>query len=360
MFDKKNPQFMVKKCLKPAFNELIEMASTSRRRRNLCLKCEKTGILSCHGCKNDFCYLHVNEHRDELNEDMEHIVLKRDQLQEIIAEQKTKPDCHPLIERINQWEIQSIMKIRQSAHEIRRNLLNMLDIQRNQVSETLFHLTEELNQARKENDYVETDLKEWMRKFKQLKKDLFAAHLIRFTEAEHQTTLVSKISIDHTTYECFDNITGDIEVSENGKIVEHGPTNTIAIARGRGDYASNQHRLHFQLTHLSRNDGFYFGIVSKNVSNQSILRAIPTNRYLRRTSRNEDKHGFVYFNKIDFDMKIHHTLELLIDCDEQKVYLKDREQCQNEQEMFVDVNQCPFPWQFFVCLLHPADRVVFR
>lgn len=309
----------------------------------------------------NFCSIHVNEHREELNGEMEEIILKRDRLHEMVTEQNMRPDCHPLIERINEWESQSIIKIRQSADETRQNLLNILHVHRKRAIEILLHLTEEISSSRKENDYVEIDLKQWTKKLKQLKKDLLATQIIRFPESDEKTTLISKILIDHTTYEYFENLTGDIERLENGKIIKHGPTNSIGIARGRNEYSSKQHRFHFQVTHRSSNSGCYFGIVSKPISNQSLLRALPSNRHLRRTNRlintptflhrNEEKHGFVYFHKIDSDMN--YIVELIIDCDRQKVYLND----QNEQEIVVNINQCPFPWQLFVGLLHPADRV---
>ena len=184
---RKNPHFTVKKDIRESLSHLI-MSSTSRR-RILCDKCEKNGILSCHGCKKDFCSIHVNEHREELNGEMEEIILKRDRLHEMVTEQNARPDCHPLIERINEWEKQSIIKIRQSADETRQTLLNILHVHRHRAIETLMHLTEEISSGRKENDYVETDLKQWTKKLKQLKKDLLATQIIRFPENDEKTTL---------------------------------------------------------------------------------------------------------------------------------------------------------------------------
>jgi hypothetical protein len=39
--------------------------------KNLCSNCSKAaGILTCCGCKKDFCYRHVTDHREELNKRM--------------------------------------------------------------------------------------------------------------------------------------------------------------------------------------------------------------------------------------------------------------------------------------------------
>jgi Asp-tRNA(Asn)/Glu-tRNA(Gln) amidotransferase C subunit len=341
--------------------------ASSLRKKILCSKCDKAGVLSCHGCKKDFCYVHVTKHREELNKQMELIITKRDQLQEIIVEHKAKPDCHPLIEQIDQWEQQSIIKIRQTAHETRRKLFNLLEICRTEVTDTLSHFTQELNRARKDDDYVETDLKEWISKLKQLKKDLFAAQKIRFGQDNDGNTLISKIFIDDTTREYFEHITGDIEILDDGKVIVHGQSNSNAIARGTGEYAVGQYQYRFKMEQLSTNHGFYFGIVSKNTSNQSILRAIPTTHNLHRTSRilvtpgfyckDEDENGFFYLNKIDFNVKMNDTLELFIDCDQRKIRLK-HEQSQHQQEAFVNINKCPFPWQFFVCLSCAGDRIL--
>lgn len=330
------------------------MSSTSHH-KHLCFKCEKNGILSCHGCKKDFCSIHVDEHRKELNEQMEEIILKRDRLHQIIIEQTIKPSSHPLIDRINQWEIQSIRKIHQTADETRENLLPLLHIHRNRVIERLSHLTEQLNISRKENDYMETDFKQWMIKLKQLKKDLLANGIIRFIDGEEKTTLVSKIIIDDTSQEYFHNFSGDIIGLENGTIIEHGSTNTMGIARGYGEYSSKQHRFHFQIIHQSSNGGCYFGIVSKSISNQLIRHLRRMNRFVNPSHRNTD--GFVYFYRIHSNMKRKNIVELIINCDEQKVYLEDK-QSRNQQEMIVNIHQCPFPWQLFIALLHPADRVL--
>ncbi|CAF2810619.1 unnamed protein product [Rotaria sp. Silwood2] len=138
------------------------MASTTCKKRP-CSKCDKAAdILTCHGCGKDFCYRRVAEHRQELNKQMDELTTYYDQFQQTIAKQDSQPDCHPLIQKINTWEQESIDKIRREADDARKQLLTILATHRSKVTNDLTHLIQELRKARNEDDYVETDLKEWM------------------------------------------------------------------------------------------------------------------------------------------------------------------------------------------------------
>jgi hypothetical protein len=49
-------------------------------------------------------------------------------------------------------------------------------------------------------------------------------------------------------------------------------------------------------------------------------------------------------------------IELVIDCDRRIMRLTNERTCQT-QDLNVNLNTCPFPWQFFVTLSNANDRV---
>ncbi|CAF3642077.1 unnamed protein product [Rotaria sp. Silwood1] len=213
------------------------MASTTRKKRP-CSKCDKAAaIFTCRGCQKDFCYRHVAEHRQELNKQMDELTTNHDQLQQTIVEQEAQPNCHPLIQKINEWEQESINKIHRAADDARKQLLTILATQRSKVSNDLTHLIQELSEARNQDDYVEIDLKEWMKRLSELQKDLNGAQSIDFGTDNKDSALISKISIKEISTDFFSRIIGDIQIIENGRVVVHGQTYQNAAACGTGEYS---------------------------------------------------------------------------------------------------------------------------
>ena len=92
------------------------MASTIDRTK--CSICNKEKITySCHGCSKKFCLDDLNRHRQNLREELDHIQNDYDQLRQNLNDQKIDPKKYPLVEQIDQWERNSIEKIKQMAQQ---------------------------------------------------------------------------------------------------------------------------------------------------------------------------------------------------------------------------------------------------
>ncbi|CAF0901527.1 unnamed protein product [Rotaria sordida] len=338
------------------------MASTTRKKRP-CSKCDKAaGIFTCSGCQKDFCYRHVAEHRQELNKQMDELTTDHDQFQQIIAEQESQPNCHPLIQKINKWEQESINKVHQAAEDARKQLLTILATHRSKVTNDLTHLIEELSKARNEDDYVETDLKEWMERLNKLQKDLNAAQTIDFDTDNSSSSLISKIYIHGILTDFFSRTIGDIQIIEDGRVIVHGQTNRNAAACGRDEYSWGQHRLRFKLEQLRRNGNFSCGILSKTAQLESLL-YISTNNNIYSYDYNSDEaytirneNGLLYFTGLNYGYLQNDIVELLIDCDQKMICLTNQ-RTHLKQELHVNLNKCPFPWQFFVTLSYANSRI---
>lgn len=164
--------------------------------RNKCGKCEKNNaILKCGGCLQDFCYNDFGNHRQELHKQLDDIEVNRDLIRQTLNEQITESQReHPLIQQINQWEKDSIQKIKQTANEARTLLFTYSKENANKIELKLNNLTDQLRQSREENAFVETNLNEWNKKLIQLKEELNTSENIQI---KYDTIpLITRIFVD--------------------------------------------------------------------------------------------------------------------------------------------------------------------
>lgn len=93
--------------------------------------CKSLGILKCEGCLQIFCRKHINEHRDMLSQQLDEIVVQHDTLQQMIINKYDQEDNHySLLNQIDQWEKDSIIKIQQTAEETRQQIKISLNLQK--------------------------------------------------------------------------------------------------------------------------------------------------------------------------------------------------------------------------------------
>src|SRR5271163_1693432 len=90
---------------------------------SICNKEITTYICSCGGCSKHFCLEHFSEHHQTLQTKLQDIQNDFNEFRQTIIEQINQPDKRSTIEKINQWEINSIDKIKQTAKECREILI---------------------------------------------------------------------------------------------------------------------------------------------------------------------------------------------------------------------------------------------
>jgi chromosome segregation ATPase len=169
-----------------------------------CVKCEKErATTKCSGCSQDFCYNHLTDHRQELNQQLDHIEVNRDLFRQTLNEQTTNPTKHSFIKQIDQWENDSIKKIEQTAKECRQLILQYTKEHINQMEINLTKLTDQLRQTRKENDFNEIDLHQLKQKMTQLEEELdkFPHVFIQ----DDSTSFINKISVVVSSGKCLIN-----------------------------------------------------------------------------------------------------------------------------------------------------------
>jgi chromosome segregation ATPase len=169
--------------------------------KNRCVSCEKDkATLRCGGCLQEYCFNHSLDHRQELNKQLDDVEVARHLFRQTLLQQTNDPEKHQLIQQINDWEYDSITKIRQTAEEARQTLLKHTSGQVKQIEADLNKLTDQLRHSREDNDFYETDLRYWNEELKRLAKELAKPSNINLRQ--DTTPLISKITVGITESKC--------------------------------------------------------------------------------------------------------------------------------------------------------------
>jgi chromosome segregation ATPase len=160
-----------------------------------CATCEKEKVAyKCEGCSQDFCLNHLNDHHQLLIQQLDDVDNQRNIFRQILTEQTKNLQKHFLIQQINQWENDSINKIKQTADVARQLILQHAGKHINRIEIRLTKLTEELKRIRKEDDFTEVHLNELKQKLKQLEEQLNNPPNVSI-EQENSSSFINKISV---------------------------------------------------------------------------------------------------------------------------------------------------------------------
>ncbi|CAF3216133.1 unnamed protein product [Rotaria sp. Silwood2] len=124
-----------------------------------CSICNKgTVVYNCGGCSKDFCYNHLEEHRQTLRQQCSDIKKDCDKFHRQLVEQKKESRKPPFIREVNLWEQESIQKISQTAEECRQILTKQHMRHFTEMEDRLSQLTEELKKIQQENEFNEINI----------------------------------------------------------------------------------------------------------------------------------------------------------------------------------------------------------
>ncbi|CAF3997340.1 unnamed protein product, partial [Adineta steineri] len=121
-----------------------------------CFTCNKDKITySCEGCSKRFCFVDLAEHKQILNEELNHIINDFDEFKQRINEQRQNDS---LIKQINQWETNSIEIIQQKAQEWRKFVIESSQTCIDEIEMKFNDLSEQIKQIHQENEFNEINL----------------------------------------------------------------------------------------------------------------------------------------------------------------------------------------------------------
>jgi len=320
--------------------------ASRRQQKNLCIICGKmVGVFSCRGCAENFCLRHTNDHRDLLQKSMNEILYNYDLFQRNIQRQTTEQYQYLLMKQIDQWEQQSIDKIRQLADNTRQELVTIIQDHNNNLKENLEELKQQIDIACQDGGFYENDLKEWTERLNELQKIFIEQQIIKFDEDINSIPFISKISI---------NPISNKSVRNDQKIIEN-LYEDYSNRKEKDEYSSGKHLIKFKIEQYGSHSSILFGITSKIASNIS-------NPYKNPTFYGWTEKNLVYlagvpernFNGYKSDFQNNDIYLLTIDCNQEMINLKN-ERTNHSFDLDIDLRKCPFPWQLNVHLFNDAE-----
>jgi chromosome segregation ATPase len=138
-----------------------------------CISCKKvTRRFNCGGCSQKFCFDCLTKHLQELKKDLNVIENDHDQFRQIFNDHKKDTKERSLIQQVDQWEEDSINKIKQTAQQCRQTVINYKNIFIINIENKLNEITKQIKQFTQENQFNEIDLEELKEKLRILKEEI--------------------------------------------------------------------------------------------------------------------------------------------------------------------------------------------
>jgi hypothetical protein len=224
--------------------------NSPRAVNNSCITCGKmAGVFSCRGCLGNFCLRHTGVHREILQKSMNEILQNYDQFKRNIQGHNIEQYQQILTEQIDQWEEQSVEKIRRLADQTRQQLVTIIRDQNEKFKEKLTDLKEQIDLARQDGGFYENDIREWSEKLNQLQRVFIDQQTIKIDEKSGSIPFIQKIYIN--------TLSNDQEDSSSSSPYEdYSPLN------GKDEYSSGKHLLRFKIDQYEANSSILLGITS--------------------------------------------------------------------------------------------------
>ncbi|CAF1116806.1 unnamed protein product [Rotaria sp. Silwood1] len=200
------------------------MATTTSTGKAKCFKCDKDKVVYlCEGCSQKFCLTDLTEHHKNHGIELDKIITDCDAFQQKLIEQQVDQNQRVLIQQIDEWEKDSINKIKQTAEECRQISIKFTVDNIVVTKKELNKLITDCRQILQEDDFNEFHLDQLKKELEKLEKELNQVSNISIQE--HPTSFINKISICGVN----SNIPVDAKWAQSGVTVAggHGAGNAI-------------------------------------------------------------------------------------------------------------------------------------
>lgn len=142
-----------------------------------CVKCGKSGgVLLCNGCQQTLCFKHVNEHRDELEQQLEDLIFQENQFENDLS---GKDDQHYLFNDIDIWKKESIEQIKQIAKQAKQDLRELINQSNQRLLNSCQQLKQNIRLLKESEDLSEIQLIKLTNQLNHLKKQINSFQLIK-------------------------------------------------------------------------------------------------------------------------------------------------------------------------------------
>ncbi|CAF4854780.1 unnamed protein product, partial [Rotaria sp. Silwood2] len=170
------------------------MATATTTGKAKCFVCGKEKVVYlCEGCSQKFCFTHLNEYRQNNDEEFDKTITECDWFQQKLIEQKGDQNQRSLIQQVDKWAEDSIMKIKLTAEECKKFLFESTNDNIIEIEKELKEFIHELERIRQENDFNEIHLNQLRNKLNKLEKKFDESSNISIQR--YSTSFIKKISI---------------------------------------------------------------------------------------------------------------------------------------------------------------------
>lgn len=165
------------------------MATTSK-----CAVCRSDKfVFPCQGCSKGFCIDHLAKHRTDLGEQLDQIENDHGKIDQDLIEHNNDLKKHPVILYIDQWEKESIEKIKQTAERCRKQWGIYSTGLFLEVEGKLNDLAKEIRKARDGNAFHEIHLNRLKKNLETIQKEFNQPTDVYIEEQE--TLFLDKIAL---------------------------------------------------------------------------------------------------------------------------------------------------------------------
>ena len=333
----------------------------------------------CDRCDQTYCDKHINEHRQQLANELTDIDNEYDLIQQEIRQ---SPNRHSLLKSIDKWEKESIVKIQTAAETAREELQQMVNDSKERLTTACRDIVEGLRSSREIGDYCSNDLTRAMQQLKQLRTKVAAPltvklgedkksviHLIAVKGVDFKNEDLKKAKIYSITkrvltsdvQEKFFKVTGPVKINDDGLLIKHtGPNSTFAFILGEQFYSEGRQTVRFKIEQSQTPYKIFFGCVSSQINFDKINSKSPyiagwfgQNEVYQNGLSNTNMHMHGYDST---KIETYDVISLTFDCDEKQVELYP-ERTKKIHELSIDLAQIPLPWHLLVILTYENDSV---
>lgn len=161
--------------------------------KTTCTSCHKIKVTyNCQGCSDHFCFDDLSEHRKIIQQEFDHLQNDHDVLRQQINDFKDDPTKYVLFKQIDQWELDSINKIKQQAQRCPLQFLQYSNPLLHQMEKHLNDLAQRIKEIHRENGFNEIDLNQLKQTAENLRKQLNQP--TNFSIKRQSTSFIDKIS----------------------------------------------------------------------------------------------------------------------------------------------------------------------
>jgi cell division protein FtsB len=195
-------------------------------------------MCKCTGCEAFFCLNHFNEHRQELSRQFSHGV---EQVLHGILNQidHVKPfniSTDDLFSEIDQWETAMSDQVHKATAGARQQFIELISQKQNRFTDQFGILKEEIDQRRREENFIEDDIKRLQKEIEQLNRSLE-----ELTQPGEMKLIVNEIDWDRLIY-----------IKQTGKSIEFENCCQVVVSPQENGTRDGKSLVHLIKSNVSR------------------------------------------------------------------------------------------------------------